>query len=54
LAAAGAGSDGLIIEVHNDPEHALCDGAQCIRPVQFDELVKKLDVILPVVGKTRR
>lgn len=53
LAAVGAGSDGLIIEVHNDPSHALCDGAQCIRPVQFDELVKKIDVMLPIVNKVR-
>lgn len=53
LAALGAGADGLIIEVHNDPPHALCDGAQSLRPEQFDELVKKLDVMLPVVGKVR-
>ncbi|MBD5131960.1 MAG: 3-deoxy-7-phosphoheptulonate synthase [Clostridiales bacterium] len=53
LAAVGAGADGLIIEVHNDPPHALCDGAQSIRPEQFDELVKRLDVMLPVVSKTR-
>lgn len=53
LAAVGAGADGLIIEVHNDPPHALCDGAQSLRPEQFDELVKKLDVMLPVVSKVR-
>ena len=51
LAAVGAGADGLIIEVHNDPEHALCDGAQSLRPEQFAELVKKIEVMLPLVGK---
>jgi 3-deoxy-7-phosphoheptulonate synthase len=53
LAAVGAGTDGLIIEVHNDPSKALCDGAQCIRPTQFDELVKKIDIMLPIVNKIR-
>lgn len=53
LAAVGAGADGLIIEVHNNPPHALCDGAQSLRPEQFDELVKRLDVMLPVVSKVR-
>lgn len=41
-AAVAAGADGLIIEVHNDPEHAVCDGPQSIRPEAFDELAKKL------------
>jgi 3-deoxy-7-phosphoheptulonate synthase len=53
LASVGAGADGLIIEVHNDPAHALCDGAQCLRPNQFDELVKSIDKMLPIVGKAR-
>ena len=53
LAAVGAGADGLIIEVHNDPPHALCDGAQSLRPEQFDEVVKAIDVMLPVVNKIR-
>ncbi|MDR3262993.1 MAG: 3-deoxy-7-phosphoheptulonate synthase [Clostridiales bacterium] len=51
LAAAAAGSDGLIIEVHNDPTKALCDGAQSIKPDIFDAIVKKVSVILPLVGK---
>ncbi len=51
LAAVGAGTDGLIIEVHNDPPHALCDGAQSLRPEQFADLVKRIEVILPLVGK---
>ncbi len=41
-AAVAAGADGLIIEVHNDPEHALCDGPQSLRPAVFDKLAKKL------------
>ena len=53
LAAVGAGSDGLIIEVHNDPMHALCDGAQSLKPEQFDELVGRINVMLPLVGKVR-
>ena len=43
LAAAAIGADGLIIEVHNDPSHALCDGAQSITPDQFDVLTGKLN-----------
>ncbi len=42
LAATAAGADGLIIEVHNDPAHALCDGAQSLTPTQFDDLAKKI------------
>ena len=41
-AAVAAGADGLIIEVHNDPAHALCDGAQSLTPDQFDSLAKKV------------
>jgi len=51
LAAAGAGADGLMIEVHNNPAQALCDGAQCIKPDDFEMLTEKLKVILPLVGK---
>ena len=53
LAAVGAGADGLMIEVHNDPVKALCDGAQSLRPEQFDEVVKATDVMLPLVNKVR-
>ena len=42
LAATACGADGLIIEVHNDPMHALCDGAQSLRPEEYDALVKKV------------
>jgi 3-deoxy-7-phosphoheptulonate synthase len=39
-AAIAAGADGLMIEVHNDPKNALCDGAQSLTPAQFDELMQ--------------
>jgi 3-deoxy-7-phosphoheptulonate synthase len=42
MAAVAAGADGLIIEVHNDPPHALSDGAQSLTPQQFDEVAKKV------------
>ena len=42
MAAVAAGADGLIIEVHNDPPHALSDGAQSLTPKQFDDVAKKL------------
>lgn len=48
-AATAAGCDGLIIEVHNDPPHALCDGAQSLRPDEYAALVKKVNVIREVV-----
>ena len=43
MAAVAAGTDGLIIEVHNDPSHAKCDGAQSLTPENFDRLAKKLN-----------
>ena len=49
LAAVGAGCDGLIIEVHNDPAHALCDGAQSITPADYDKLVKKVKAVREAV-----
>ncbi len=51
LAAVGAGADGLMIEVHNDPQKALCDGAQSIKPEVFEEIVQKVNVMLPLVDK---
>ncbi|MEY8382786.1 3-deoxy-7-phosphoheptulonate synthase [Christensenellaceae bacterium 44-20] len=51
LAAAAAGADGLMIEVHNDPARALCDGPQSLSPQMFDEVAGKVKKILPVVGK---
>lgn len=51
LASVGAGADGLIIEVHNDPKRALCDGAQSLNPEQFDLLMKKIKTMLPIAGR---
>ena len=45
MAAVACGADGLIIEVHNDPPHALCDGAQSLTPEEFDSAVKKVNRI---------
>ena len=52
LAATAAGADGLIIEVHNDPAHALCDGPQSLRPEQFDEMMHKLEAIRPYADRS--
>ena len=52
MAALAAGADGLIVEVHNDPPHALCDGAQSITPAQFDALMDKLRILASCVGRT--
>ena len=49
LAAVAAGADGLIIEVHNDPPHALCDGQQSITPQMFDELSKQVSTLYDTV-----
>lgn len=51
LASTASGCDGLIIEVHNNPEKALCDGAQCIKPNSFETLVNKCKTILPLYNK---
>ena len=42
VAAVAAGADGLIIEVHNNPKKALCDGPQSLTPAQFDATMKKI------------
>ena len=51
LAATACGADGLIIEVHNDPMHALCDGAQSLRPEVYDDLAKKVRSVREVIAK---
>jgi 3-deoxy-7-phosphoheptulonate synthase len=51
-AAVAAGADGLLVEVHNDPEKALSDGAQALYPAQFEQLMKELRIIAPAVGRT--
>ena len=50
-AAVAAGCDGLMIEVHNNPEKALCDGPQSLRPEKYEELLKQINKIADVVGK---
>ena len=51
-AAVAAGADGLLIEVHPEPDKALSDGAQSLFPSQFEQLMKQLALIAPVVGRT--
>jgi 3-deoxy-7-phosphoheptulonate synthase len=50
-AAVAAGADGLLIEVHNDPEHALSDGAQSLEPSTFTQLMAELRIIAPAIGR---
>jgi len=50
-AAVAAGADGLLIEVHNDPDHALSDGAQSLYPANFAQLMGELRIIAPAVGR---
>ena len=50
-AAIAAGADGLMVEVHNDPECALCDGAQSLKPAKYDTLIKEVTQIAKVIGK---
>ena len=51
LAAIAAGADGLIIEVHNNPPKALCDGAQSLTPDQYAQLVGKISALAPIVER---
>jgi 3-deoxy-7-phosphoheptulonate synthase len=50
-AAIAAGADGLLIEVHNDPDHALSDGAQSLTPPEFSQLMNELRIIAPAVNR---
>ena len=50
-AAMAVGADGLMIEVHNNPEAALCDGAQSLKPEKYDVLLQQVRQIAEVVGK---
>lgn len=52
LAAIAAGADGLMIEVHNDPKHALSDGAQSLTPAKFDAVMQKVKATAAFFGKT--
>lgn len=51
LGAAAVGADGLLIEVHNDPIHALCDGQQSLTPEAFDDVAESVRKILPFAYK---
>jgi 3-deoxy-7-phosphoheptulonate synthase len=51
LAAAAAGADGLLVEVHPTPETALCDGPQALRPTEFDTLMKGVSAVLQATGR---
>ena len=51
-AAVAAGADGLLIEVHHDPDHAICDGAQTLYCEQFEKLMGELRIITSAVGRT--
>lgn len=50
-AAVAVGADGLIIEVHNDPANALCDGQQSIKPSEYEKLIEEIRVIAKAVGR---
>ncbi|MFH0821235.1 MAG: 3-deoxy-7-phosphoheptulonate synthase, partial [Pseudomonadota bacterium] len=51
-AAIAAGADGLLVEVHPDPENALSDGAQSLRPEEFEALMEQLKPVAEAVGRT--
>ncbi len=51
LAAVAAGADGIMVEVHNDPKHAKCDGQQSLTPSQFDALMGKVGSLVGLLGK---
>ena len=51
LAAAAAGADGIIVEVHNEPEEAICDGPQAIATERFAEYAERLQRVVDVAGK---
>ena len=51
LAAAACGADGLMIEVHNNPQTALCDGAQSLTPAQFKDVITAVSAVLAAVGR---
>ena len=51
-AAVAAGADGIIVEVHHDPIHALSDGAQSLYPDQFTQMMKEVRIIAEAIGIT--
>ncbi len=50
-AAVAAGADGLLVEVHHDPDHALSDGAQTLRPDQFRDMMRQVKAIAGAIGR---
>lgn len=52
LASVAAGADGLLVEVHHDPDHALSDGAQTLRPAQFSDMMRQARLVAEAVGRT--
>ena len=52
LAAVAAGADGIMVEVHTDPDNALSDGAQSLYPEQFEKLMRDIEALAPVLGKS--
>jgi len=52
LASVAAGADGLLMEMHPDPNKAMSDGAQSLYPEQLEKLVKQLRLLAPAVGRT--
>ncbi|MGA7622765.1 MAG: hypothetical protein WCA91_04220, partial [Candidatus Acidiferrales bacterium] len=51
-AAVAVGADGLLVEVHHDPDHALSDGPQSILPEEFEQLIREVRQIAVVLGRT--
>lgn len=51
-AAVAAGADGLLVEVHHDPDHAMSDGAQTLRPDQFSDLMQQIKAIAAAIGRS--
>ena len=52
MAATAVGADGLMVEVHNDPPHAKCDGQQSLTPEKFQRLMDQLRPLVDLMGKT--
>jgi 3-deoxy-7-phosphoheptulonate synthase len=51
-ASVAAGADGIMVEVHHDPDHALSDGAQSLYPDQFSQMMKEVRIIAQAIGRT--
>jgi 3-deoxy-7-phosphoheptulonate synthase len=51
MAAAAAGADGIIVEVHPDPEHAICDGPQQLRTTEFADYLRQVEAAASLAGK---